>query len=80
MVYHDPAVARAKASRMVPPPGKPHGVPLPGTERPGRTPIYRNWLAKDEMLTTIDPKVSCGELILCQIGVLGTSRRGVGVE
>ncbi|TWU77990.1 hypothetical protein ED733_006083 [Metarhizium rileyi] len=41
-----------------PPPGEPHGVAVPGTERPGRTPIYRHWQVKDkELLGTLDPKV-----------------------
>lgn len=41
-----------------PPPGHPYGVPLPGTEREGRSPIYRHWRQGDEpLMTTIDPTV-----------------------
>lgn len=39
--------------------GAPHGVPVPGTERPGRTPIYRHHLFRDRpLLTTIEPNVN----------------------
>lgn len=41
-----------------PPPGQPHGVALPGTERSGRSPIYRHWQVKDKpLVTTLDPKI-----------------------
>ncbi|KAK2603832.1 medium-chain fatty acid-CoA ligase faa2 [Conoideocrella luteorostrata] len=41
-----------------PAPGNPHGVPVSGTERPGRTPIYRHWQFQDKpLLATLDPKV-----------------------
>lgn len=42
-----------------PPPGTPYALPLPGTERENRTPIYRNWRVKDrELLSTYDPAVA----------------------
>ncbi|SPO03818.1 related to long-chain-fatty-acid CoA ligase FAA2 [Cephalotrichum gorgonifer] len=42
----------------LPPPGKPHGVPLPGTEKEGRTAIYRHWKLRDTpLVTTHDPSV-----------------------
>jgi long-chain acyl-CoA synthetase len=41
-----------------PPPGSPQAVPIPGTERDGRTPIYRNWRFRDgPLLWTFDPAV-----------------------
>ncbi|KAH7320920.1 hypothetical protein B0I35DRAFT_407944 [Stachybotrys elegans] len=41
-----------------PPPGSPYGVPLPGSERPGRSAIYRHWRFRDQPLaTSIDPEV-----------------------
>jgi len=41
-----------------PPPGSPQAVPIPGTERDGRTPIYRNWRFRDgPLLCTFDPAV-----------------------
>ncbi|KAG8416782.1 medium-chain fatty acid-CoA ligase faa2 [Metarhizium acridum] len=41
-----------------PPPGKPHGVAIPGTERLGRTPVYRHWQVKDKpLISTLDPEI-----------------------
>ncbi|KAF8468340.1 hypothetical protein BDZ91DRAFT_722461 [Kalaharituber pfeilii] len=56
-MYQDPAIAKCKALTALPPPGKPHGVALPETARPGRTPVYRHWRAVDGLLETIDPKI-----------------------
>ncbi|KAI1869153.1 uncharacterized protein JN550_006140 [Neoarthrinium moseri] len=33
-----------------PPPGSPYAVPLPGSEREGRSPVYRHWRFKDSPL------------------------------
>ncbi|KAG6205776.1 hypothetical protein E4U35_002320 [Claviceps purpurea] len=53
----DPAALQAELG-AVPPPGSPYGVPVPGTERPGRSAIYRGWRFRDrELLTTFDPEV-----------------------
>ena len=49
-----------------PPPGSPYSVPLPGTEEPDRSPIYRHWRFKDkELLETIDPKVGGRPSLYC---------------
>ncbi|KAF9878504.1 AMP-binding enzyme [Colletotrichum karsti] len=41
-----------------PPPGSPYGVPVPGTEREGRSAIYRHWRFRDgPLLSTFDPAV-----------------------
>lgn len=40
-----------------PPPGTPYSVAIPGTEKPGRSKIYRAFNAQDELLLTLDPKV-----------------------
>lgn len=41
-----------------PPPGSPYGVPVPNTERPGRSAIYRHWRFRDQpLLVTFDPEV-----------------------
>ncbi|KAF4123728.1 long-chain acyl-CoA synthetase, partial [Geosmithia morbida] len=41
-----------------PPPGHPHGLPIPGSERPNRTAVYRHWRFRDQpLLTTFDPEV-----------------------
>ncbi|KAI1751182.1 AMP-binding enzyme [Xylaria castorea] len=40
-----------------PPPGSPYAGPIPGTEREGRTPIYRHWRFQDKpLLATYDPE------------------------
>ena len=57
-MYQDTAIIQARATRDIPPPGRPHGIALPGTQQPGRTPIYRNWRYVDGLLETIDPNVS----------------------
>ncbi|KAJ9141897.1 Long chain acyl-CoA synthetase 7, peroxisomal [Pleurostoma richardsiae] len=33
-----------------PPPGTPYAVPIPGSEREGRSPVYRHWRVKDAPL------------------------------
>ncbi|KAL1843008.1 hypothetical protein VTJ49DRAFT_3485 [Mycothermus thermophilus] len=39
-----------------PPPGVPYAVPIPGTERPNRTAIYRHWRVQNgPLLETYDP-------------------------
>jgi long-chain acyl-CoA synthetase len=39
-----------------PPPGQPYALPIPGTERPNRTPIYRHWRFQNgPLLETYDP-------------------------
>lgn len=41
-----------------PPPGSPYGLPIPGTEREGRSAIYRHWRFRDQpLITTFDPAV-----------------------
>lgn len=53
----DTAAFIAKISQP-PPAGTPYAVPLPGTERDGRTPVYRHVYFKDELLTTYDPALT----------------------
>ncbi|KAJ8109941.1 hypothetical protein ONZ43_g6005 [Nemania bipapillata] len=45
-----------EVSRL-PPPGAPYAVPIPGTEREGRTPIYRHWQFQDKLLATYSPEM-----------------------
>lgn len=54
-----PAQIAAKIQEIAipPPPGSPYAVPVPGTEREGRTPIYRHWKFQDKpLLATYDPE------------------------
>lgn len=39
-----------------PPPGSPYGVPVPGSEKEGRSAVYRHWRFRDgPLLSTFDP-------------------------
>jgi long-chain acyl-CoA synthetase len=41
-----------------PPAGSPYGLAVPGSERPGRTAIYRHHRFRDtELMTTVDPEI-----------------------
>lgn len=53
-----PAVDRALSLQGLPPPGQPHSAPVPGTEREGRTAVYRHWRFVDGCLESLDPTVS----------------------
>jgi long-chain acyl-CoA synthetase len=48
----------ANALRAPPAPGSPYSLPIPGTEREGRSAIYRHWRFVDRpLLRTLDPKI-----------------------
>lgn len=51
-------LARAQELQQEPPKGTPYSVPLPGSEQPGRSRVYRAWNAQKELLKTLDPKVA----------------------
>lgn len=54
-VYSDRAI---REIGIPPPPGSAHAVPVAGTERADRTPIYRHWRFRDgPLLTTYDPSI-----------------------
>ncbi|KAL2066568.1 hypothetical protein VTL71DRAFT_2639 [Oculimacula yallundae] len=49
--------ALATALRVPPPPGTPYSLPIPGSEKEGRTAIYRHWrFAEGELLASLDPQ------------------------
>ncbi|CRG86719.1 long-chain acyl-CoA synthetase [Talaromyces islandicus] len=50
-------IAKADELRAPPPKGKPYSVPIPGSEKPGRSQIYRAWNSRKELLVTLDPEV-----------------------
>lgn len=57
MAARDP-VALQKELGTPAPAGTPQGVPVPGSERPGRSAVYRNLRFRDRpLLTTYDPDV-----------------------
>ena len=48
----------AAAIRAPPPPGSRYSLPIPGSQREGRTAVYRHWRFVDgPLLQTLDPKV-----------------------
>ncbi|KAI9843379.1 MAG: hypothetical protein M1838_002634 [Thelocarpon superellum] len=58
MFNPNPVTDKAKALAVPPPPGSPYSVPIPGSEQPGRSKIYRHWRSKDGLLQTLDPTVT----------------------
>ena len=47
--------AYVKTINTPPPPGSPYALPIPGTERPNRTPVYRHWrFQTGPLLSTFD--------------------------
>lgn len=51
--------AFVKALRVPPPPGAPHSLPIPGSEKENRTAVYRHWRFVDQpLLASIDPKTT----------------------
>ncbi len=55
-----PAEITAYLSKFTPPPppGSPHALPIPGSEREGRTPIYRHFrVLNTPLLETVDPSL-----------------------
>lgn len=51
------ALENAKKIIPPPPPGAANSVPVPGSEKQGRSPVYRHWRQKDELIHTLDPDV-----------------------
>lgn len=52
-----------------PPVGSPYSVALPGSEKRGRSKVYRHWRFQDSLFKTLDPKVSvCDCLGVAVIG------------
>jgi long-chain acyl-CoA synthetase len=50
--------AAVKEFTQPPPPGSPYGVSIPGTEREGRSAVYRHWRLRDQpLLETLDPEI-----------------------
>ncbi|KAJ5263692.1 hypothetical protein N7478_011297 [Penicillium angulare] len=50
-------LAKADDLKKAPPKGQAWSVPIPGTEQPGRSRVYRAWNAQKQMITTLDPQV-----------------------
>ncbi|KAI9703063.1 MAG: hypothetical protein M1820_005935 [Bogoriella megaspora] len=50
-------IDRAISYHQIPPAGQVHNVKIPGSEKEGRSPVYRHWLCKDELCATLDPAI-----------------------
>ncbi|KAA8647552.1 hypothetical protein EYZ11_010878 [Aspergillus tanneri] len=50
-------LARAEELRQEPPKGIPYAIALPGTEKPGRSKVYRAHNTQKELVKSLDPKV-----------------------
>ncbi|KAK4980760.1 hypothetical protein LTR28_002245, partial [Elasticomyces elasticus] len=48
------AFEKAKEIMLPPPPGAPYSVALEGSQRHGRSKVYRHWRFKDALVTTLD--------------------------
>ena len=51
-------LVQAKEYHALPPNGSPYALPLPNSEKPGRTAVYRHWRAQDNLLKTLDPEIT----------------------
>ncbi|KAI9372384.1 hypothetical protein BJX61DRAFT_450172 [Aspergillus egyptiacus] len=49
---------RAAELNQEPPKGTPYSVPIPGTQKEGRSPVYRTWNTQKELVKTLDPNVT----------------------
>jgi long-chain acyl-CoA synthetase len=60
--------ARAAELTQEPPKGKPYSVAIPGTEKEGRSPIYRSWWTQKELVKTLDPnvRIKLGSLLFAE--------------
>ena len=52
-------IAKAAAHQIAQPPphGQPYSVPIHGSQKQGRSPIYRHWRQADGIADTLDPTV-----------------------
>ncbi|PSR79272.1 hypothetical protein BD289DRAFT_104305 [Coniella lustricola] len=59
MTYDPQVKALIEKGSTPPPPGSPYSLPIPGSERENRTPIYRNWAFRDgPLLERLEPNAS----------------------
>lgn len=51
---------KAEEYRKPPPKGQPYSITIPGSQKQGRTPVYRHQKCRDGVLQTLDPAVLTG--------------------
>ncbi|KAI9894809.1 MAG: hypothetical protein M1814_000028 [Vezdaea aestivalis] len=71
-------VARARTYYEAPPPGTPHSISLPGSERAGKSKIYRHWRCKNGLLPTLDPQVTTAHELFEQTARQLPNKKGLG--
>lgn len=52
------AVVKSQELSVPPPPGAPYSVPVPGSQKAGRSAVYRHWRQKDGVLHSLDPAIT----------------------
>ncbi|KAN0072578.1 hypothetical protein V8E54_009507 [Elaphomyces granulatus] len=55
--FQSDTVAYAEQLRKPPPKGTPYSLPLPDSQKPGRSHVYRAWNTQKELLRSLDPKI-----------------------
>jgi len=71
ILTNSPSDSLAKAKDFsAPSPGTPYSIPLPGSEKAGRSKVYRQWNSQNGLLETLDPTVRTAHDIFEQTGEL----------
>jgi hypothetical protein len=79
MYSPDPRLAAAAKASMAPPAGSPHAIPLPGSQKPGYSAVYRHWkVGTGPLVASIDPQVSVVFLAHAAPRALSRALCGVG--
>lgn len=61
-----------------PPPGAAYSIKVPGSEKPGRTAIYRHWRQTEGVISTLDPDVTTIHELFEQTATRLPNRRCLG--
>ncbi|KAI9859284.1 MAG: hypothetical protein M1813_007058 [Trichoglossum hirsutum] len=72
------AQARIREVCVPPPPGSPYSVPLPGSEREGRSRVYRHWKFTDALLATLDPEITTAHEVFENTAKRQPTRKALG--
>lgn len=61
-----------------PEPGKPQTTPIPGSERPGFSPVYRNVSSPDSLVTVVHPKLGTADEVFRAISAATPNNLALG--